>query len=163
MSRHLLSPIPISIPPIMFLLTYNQLDPMQIICTLFQPHRCPTWMTILSLSKNHFRPSTHCTLEIKGKHPSLGLNMYIDTDNDCIVLRNYIISTPDAKIRQWRSTLRHSILTTCNDNIPSSISDVHACISNQRKKGHTSVKFRVVPLGHTAIHPSTLSPQFYLG
>mmetsp|Transcript_21547 Transcript_21547/g.25679 ORF Transcript_21547/g.25679 Transcript_21547/m.25679 type:complete len:144 (+) Transcript_21547:643-1074(+) len=113
------------------------------------------------LSTNPFEHSTDITIPIKGNHSTLGLSLALHPDNDCIILRECIPSTPAGRIPRWRSTIRDSTVITVNDISSSSIDNVLSSIAAARLRNDESVSFTLVTPERVNIHPGTNVPQIH--
>ena len=59
-------------------------------------------------------PTTYFTVEIKGKHPTLGFDL-IQMDGKNLILVGCLPGTPAAKLPKWRSIIRHGRLKSINN------------------------------------------------
>ena len=65
-------------------------------------------ITCFTLTANPFGLSTH-HITTHGYRPTLGLNFYISSDNNRLILGS-TPTTPCARIPKWKKELKHSIL-----------------------------------------------------
>ena len=113
------------------------------------------------LTSNPFGSSVDITILLKGDHPTLGLDLVHDDDNNRITLASCISSTPAARIPRWRSTLRHATIVAI-DHVPiNTIDDIKSSITSSRSSSakHTTITF--MPLEHVNIRPDTNIPQIH--
>ena len=97
-------------------------------------------MLNFELSCNAFGPSLDVNISLKGCHPTLDLDLYIHTDNNRIILRSCLPSSPAANIKKWRSTLRHLIFVECNDNVFTAIEDFVSFVKEKRRTSVSLVR-----------------------
>ena len=116
----------------------------------------------IELCNNFSGPTTTITLALKGTHPTAGL---ILNDSDYIhqlKLRHCEKSTPAARIRKWRSTLRNSILHKINDKVVQNKNDVLNCIKEARSNGIKNVDITFITQQRIPIHTQKGTPALYL-
>ena len=104
-------------------------------------------------------PTQSVIIPTSGSHPTLGLDLYRHKDNDRIMLRQCLPSTPAAKIRKWRSTLRHATILALDDIVPNSINDITDYIDTCRTKKQQQITITFIPMESTTSNAATGVPQ----
>ena len=72
-----------------------------------------------------------------------------------------IKSTPLARIRRWRSTLRHSFPLSINDVPIDTVQYIKNLINTAHQNRESSVKFKFGIMDKTAMHPQTRVPIIF--
>ena len=99
--------------------------------------------------------TTTITIQKRGTHPTLGLDMALKNKKICI--ERCVSGTPAAKTPRWRQILKGAELYSIDSNIIHTILDVRRYIA-KRNTG-TPIHFQIIPLYPTDIHPETGIPQ----
>jgi len=111
------------------------------------------------LTSNPFGPYTIVTLQTKGNHPNLGLELLHHQDTSRVVLKSCLPSTPAARIPQWRSTLRSRYIIAVDDHPISTISDITTYIIKARVQHSKPITIKIVPLSTYILHQTLTFPK----
>lgn len=84
------------------------------------------------LSNDPFHNRLTIMVDVKGQHPTLGMQFTKTTTGHRLQLTNILPSTPAAKIPKWRSTLRWSYILEIDGTPINNIEDVEKAIANAR-------------------------------
>ena len=107
----------------------------------------------ICLSLDPFDNYTYRTIQVKGTHPSLSLNLHICETRHIPQIIDCIKSTPAIRIPRWRTELKNGYVIAVN-NIPvSTIDDIHQQIQHIREKSIQSVDIQIATLHKIAMHP----------
>ena len=68
-------------------------------------------------SLNPYRPSLDVQIQVKGDHPTLGIDLVTDTNNGRLLLKGMKTSTPAHKVPRWKTTLKQATLVPVDDSI----------------------------------------------
>ena len=82
------------------------------------------------LSLDPFDNYTHRTIQVKGTHPSLGLNLQICKTRHIPQIINCIKSTPIIRIPRWCTEIKHGYIIAINNTPVSTIDDIHQQIQH---------------------------------
>jgi len=85
------------------------------------------------LSSDPFDQTLTVSIDVKGDHPTLGLVLTRCPDRNRPQLKDMATSTPGARIKKWRSTLRNAYLLKLNNLPVTTVDEVINVISNARK------------------------------
>ena len=98
----------------------------------------------ICLSLDPFDNYTHRTIQIKGTHPSLGLNLQICITRNIPQITDCIKSTTAMRIARWRTELKHGYIIAINNTPVSTIDDIHQQIQHIREKGMETIDMLIV-------------------
>jgi len=90
------------------------------------------------LSNDPYDNRLTITIDVKGAHPTLGMQLVQQQTSQRLQLSDMAPSTPGAKVPKWRSTLRWGTLISIDDTPITTITDVERAI----KKARDEKKFK---------------------
>ena len=115
----------------------------------------------ISLSDCPFDTFTDRTIDIKGDHPTLGLQMENNDMYNLPQLKQCQRSTPSSKLKAWRRDLRDGFIRSINDKPVTSVDDVKQIIRECRDKGDSSITIHFALIDTIAIHTEKGLPQMF--
>ena len=115
----------------------------------------------LELCSNFSGPTVICDINVRGTHKTLGLNLDDTTYINRVKLLHCERSTPAAKIKKWRSTLRNAIIEKIGDTLVTSKQDVISAIATARKSSTKSLPITFITQSPVRIHPQHGTPTLY--
>jgi hypothetical protein len=86
----------------------------------------------LDMSVDPFGPSFTQHMPVKGQHPTAGLGLVYDTDQDRCIVADMCQGTPAHRIVSWRSRIRNAHLLAINGKDVHTVADVATRISELR-------------------------------
>ena len=98
--------------------------------------------------------TTTVTIQKRGHHPTLGLQLRNDNQGPLITM--CIPGTPAARVYKWKQVLKNSRIHSINDTLVDSTSNITQIIKDSVD---TSITLTVIPPTPTHIHPDTGVPQ----
>ena len=113
------------------------------------------------LSTDPFHNRLTIMIDIKGDHPTLGIQTTPSPFSGRLQIQDMVPGTPAAKIPKWRSTLHRAIMLKFNGkhvhNAPSLATHIQAACS----QGLLRAQVEVATVGHHAIHSTKGSLHLY--
>lgn len=113
---------------------------------------------VIKFSDNPFDNKLEITIDNKGDHPTLRLDVVHHKDFDKVQLISCSKGTPAGKILRWRSTLRDSFVLAV-DHTP--ISDITSLKKAIQQWDKPTIMFTFGTIEKQAMHPQTGVPQLY--
>ena len=113
------------------------------------------------MSNDPFDNRLPIMIDVKGNHPTLGLQLHNIKDNRRVQLTGMQTSTPAAKIPKWRSTLRWSYLLSIDDTPITSTAAAEQAIALARKNKQFKVKCVFATEKKYGTHPIEGSLNIY--
>ena len=113
---------------------------------------------VIEFSDNPFDNELNITIDNKGNHPTLGLDVAHHKDFDKVQLLSCSKGTPAGKIPRWRSTLRDSSVLTVNQTPITDITSLKRAI---RECDDPTITITFGTIEKQAMHPQTGVPQLY--
>ena len=117
--------------------------------------------TMLKMSTNPYENELTHTVQINGKHPTLGLELDICPTRQLPKLTQCCRGTPSAKIPKWRSTIWHSYVIYINDFPVTTINDIITKVKELRNNKAISTNIAFSTIHKMALHPDSGVPQLY--
>ena len=117
--------------------------------------------SLIELCNDMNGPTIKIDLKVKGNHRTLGLIVDDDALIDQVTLFHCQRGTPAARIKKWRSTLRHAKIIDINGQVIRSKDDIIDIISEARTKKQQSVQITFRTTEPIPINPSSGIPSLY--
>ena len=115
----------------------------------------------IDLSSSPFDTFTDREVQIKGDHPTLGLQLEYNELHNLPQLKHCQRSTPSARLNAWRRDLRDGFINRINETNVHSIDDVQQAIKQCRERGDKTLKLHFAIIDTIAIHTEKGLPQLF--
>lgn len=115
----------------------------------------------LYLSLDPFDKTLSIQIQVKGDHPTLGMQLSQCQARNRLQLTNMALSTPGSRIPKWRSLLRHAYLITFHNQPIHNIVDLESAVQTARKTGLITATCTFAVDKSYGIHPHQGIPQLH--
>lgn len=122
------------------------------------PARLTEPVSVIEFSDNPYDNEIDITIDVKGDHPTLGLDVQHNKDFDRLQLLACSNGTPAGKIQRWRSTLRNAFIIAVNGNEVPDITTLKRLIRECRSP---QIKVTFGTMEKQAMHPQSGVPNLY--
>jgi len=96
-----------------------------------------------------------------GTDPLLGFSLIYNDKANRIQIKHCIPGTPAMRIPKWRSTLRHSYITSVNNVTLTSIAEFKTLVHTARTSGSPTIPISFATIDRQAMHPVLGVPQIH--
>lgn len=113
------------------------------------------------LSSDPYDDKLTISIDIKGNHPSLGMQFVECPHRSRLKLADMALSTPGARLSKWRSTIKHAYLLEINGTPVRSLQEVHDQVKQARQNGAFKMQCVFATDKSFGIHPTEGSINLY--
>lgn len=100
-------------------------------------------------------------IDVKGEHPTLGLQLQKCPNSGRMQLQDMAVGTPGIRIPKWRSTLRRAILLTFNNTPITDVGTLRNAVAQARSAGQLKATCEFATISMHPIHPNEGSLHLY--
>ena len=115
----------------------------------------------INLSLDPFDNYTQRTIQIKGSHPLLGLQLKMCKLRNIPQIVECLKGTPVIRIPRWRSEIINASIIAVDNQSVQTIDHIQHCIQQVRQKGYDTIDFKIVTMSKITMHPQLGIPQLY--